>query len=174
MSNIVVIYKSKYGNTEQYARWIAQELGADFFEASTVKPGQLLQYDVVVYGGGLYAGGIDGARLVTKNPCKSLVVFTVGLADPVETDYTEVLARNFSKELLQITKVFHLRGAIDYGNLKPAHKSMMAVLKSSLSKKNESELSSEEKAILSTYGGSVSFVDKAATVPIVGYVKELA
>jgi len=171
MKNIAVIYKSKYGSTEEYARWIAEELGADALEVSAVKPEQLTGYDLVIYGGGLYAGGIDGARLVAKNPCKSLVVFTVGLADPNETDYANILAKNFSKELLQTVKIFHLRGAIDYEKLSFAHKGMMAVLKSALSKKDESQLSSEDKAILSTYGGNVNFVDRDAIAPIINYVK---
>ena len=87
MKNIAVIYKSKYGTTKQYAKWIAEELGASLFEASSINPSQLMTYDVVVYGGGLYAGGIIGVKLVTGNPCKSLVVFTVGAADPGTTDY---------------------------------------------------------------------------------------
>jgi hypothetical protein len=52
---------------------------------------QLQDFDVVIYGGGLYAGGIIGSKLVTKNPCKSLVLFTVGLADPLITDYSEII-----------------------------------------------------------------------------------
>lgn len=49
---IAVIYKSKYGSTKQYAEWIAKELDASLFEATNIKPSQLLDYDVVVYGGG--------------------------------------------------------------------------------------------------------------------------
>ena len=56
MTKIAVIYKSKYGSTKQYAEWIAQALDAPLFEASSVNPAQLAEYDVVVYGGGLYAG----------------------------------------------------------------------------------------------------------------------
>ena len=124
MNKIAVVYKSKYGTTKQYAEWIAEELGAPLFEVSSIKPLQLMDYDVVVYGGGLYASGIDGIKLVTKNPCKSLVVFTVGLADPIITDYSAVLAKNIPSERLPKVKVFHLRGGIDYGKLNLVHKVM--------------------------------------------------
>ncbi len=171
MNNIAVIYKSKYGATKQYAEWIAQALDATLLEASTVKPSQLLSFDAVVYGGGLYAGGIAGVELVTKNPCKSLVVFTVGLANPETTDYSVILDKNFTQELLSKTKIFHLRGGIDYKKLGIVHRGMMTVVKSMLGKKDESELSDEDRALLKTYGGKFDFTNKNATLPIVTFVK---
>ena len=171
MSGAVVIYKSKYGSTERYAQWIAQELGAPIFEAAQIKPAQLASYDVVVYGGGLYAGGINGVGLVTKNPCKSLVVFTVGLADPGITDYSEVLKRNLPGDALAKTKVFHLRGGIDYQKLGLAHKGMMAIFRKATAKKDTAQLSGEEKAIIETGGKSVDFTDKETIAPIVALVK---
>ena len=98
MKRIAVIYQSKYGSTRQYAQWIARDLGAQLLERSAVSPASLREYDVVVYGGGLYAGGIAGVDLVAKYPCPPLVVFTVGLANPAITDYSEILNRNFSPE----------------------------------------------------------------------------
>jgi len=121
MDKIAVIYKSKYGATKQYAEWIAQALDAALLEAGAVKPPQLASFDVVIYGGGLYAGGIDGVKLVAKNPCKSLVVFTVGLANPKITDYAAILSKNFTGEALSKIKVFHLRGGIDYNKLGLLH-----------------------------------------------------
>ena len=59
MVNIAVVYKSRYGTTKQYAEWIAKALDAILLEASVVKPSQLASFDIVVYGGGLYAGRID-------------------------------------------------------------------------------------------------------------------
>jgi hypothetical protein len=114
MAKIAVIYKSQYGTTKQYAQWIAEALEARIFEASDIKPAQLMDFDVVIYGGGLYAGGVIGAKLVTKNPCKALVLFTVGLADPKITDYSEIIGKTLSPEQLAKTKVFHFRGGVDY------------------------------------------------------------
>jgi hypothetical protein len=170
MKNIAVIYKSRHGTTKRYAEWIADELDAPVFEASGVKPSQLANYDVVVYGGGLYAGGIDGIKLVTKNPCKSLVVFTVGVADPDVTDYTAILEENL-REMLPKTKAFHLRGGIDYPNLGLIHRGIMAIMKKTLEKKPENERSSEDKAVLETYGAKIDFTDKSTIQPLVDYVR---
>ena len=173
MGNIAVIYKSKYGTTKQYAEWIAQELGVTIIEASKVKPAQLMSFDVVVYGGGLYAGGIDGVGLVTKNPCKRLVVFTVGLADPETTDYSAILNKYFSSELLQQIKVFHLRGGMDYKELGLVHKGMMGMMRKMVMKQAEAERNEEDSLFLETYGSKIDFIDKDTIAPIIKYVREL-
>ena len=170
---ILVAYTSKYGSTRKYAEWIASALNADLFEAKAVKREVLNQYDAVIYGGGLYAGGIAGVKLVTNNPCKNLVVFTVGLANPGATDYSEIINKNFSAELIAKTKFFHLRGGIDYKKLSPGHKVMMAMMKSMILKKPESEREADYKEFLDTYNSKVNFEDERTIDPIIAYVKGL-
>ena len=173
MSNIAVLYKSKYGTTKRYAEWIAEALGADLFEASTVNVQQLSLFDVVVYGGGLYAGGIDGVKLVKENACKSLVVFTVGLADPKETDYTEILDKNFTKEFQSKIKVFHLHGGMDYHALGFLHKLMMRFVRKRALNIAESERTEQDRLFLQTYGSKLDFTDKDSISPLVSYVTNL-
>ena len=172
MSNVAVIYKSKYGSTKQYAQWIAEVLDAQLFEASDIRPRQLMEYDMVIYGGGLYAGGINGIELVTKNPCKSIAVFTVGLTDPNITDYSAVLKKNFPPDLLSNTRVFHLRGGINYEKLGFVHKGMMLIFKKMTAKQDLSELSAEARALVETSGENADFTDKSSIAPIVAFVSE--
>ena len=173
MKNIAVIYKSYYGTTKRYAEWIAEELNAPLFEVSDIKPAQLLNYDVVIYGGGLYAGGIIGSKLVEKNPCKSLVLFTVGLATPETTDYTDILAKNFSVEQLSMIKVFHLHGGIDYKKLGIVHRITMAVVKRKTKKTPPAGRTSDVNLLLQTYGGKIDFTDRETIKPIVDYINML-
>ena len=176
MANIAVIYKSYYGTTKQYAEWIAEALDAQLFEASSIKPTQLMNFDVVVFGGGLYAGGIIGVKLVTENPCNSLIVFTVGAADPDTTDYSAILSKNFTQDLLPKVKVFHLRGGIDYAKLSIVHKGMMAMLKSMTSrtlKKSGAEASEEDKVFLESYGGKIDFTNRETIKPLIDYVRAI-
>lgn len=81
MNNIAVVYQSHYGTTKKYAEWIAQALDADLLNRKKVSVSELSQYGMIIYGGGLYAGGLLGIDLVSKSKFKHLVVFTVGLAD---------------------------------------------------------------------------------------------
>ena len=65
--NLLVAYESKYGFTKTYAQWLAGDLGATLLHAKEVTPGMLQACDGFVYGGGLYAGGVSGIALLTKN-----------------------------------------------------------------------------------------------------------
>lgn len=172
MKHIAVIYKSNYGTTKQYAEWIAEALGADIIERSSARPERLMDYDIVVYGGGLYASGILGVELVTKNPCNKLVIFTVGLADPETTDYTGILEKNLPVELRKSAKVFHLRGGIDYKKLSIVHRGMMAMMKKmTIGKKTDEELSEEERAFADTYGNQADFTNRQAIQPVIEYIR---
>lgn len=170
---VIVIYASKYGTTRQYATWIAEALDAELADAKAVKPEKLRAYDVIVYGGGLYAGGIAGVKPVAQNPCKNLVVFTVGLANPDSTNYSAIIKKNFTPEQIARMRVFHLRGGIDYERLGILHKFMMAVMKRVVQRKPETERDLEDKAFLATYGAAVNFTDRKTCDPIVSYVKNL-
>jgi len=173
MGKIAVIYKSKHGTTKQYAEWIADELSAVLLEAESVKADQLKSFDVVIYGGGLYAGGIDGVKQVMKTLPENLVVFTVGLADPKSTDYAEILNKNFTPGLQANVKVFHLRGGIDYSKLSFIHKTMMGVVCKATKKQPETERTEEDKLFLETYGKKIDFTDKSTIAPLVDYVMKM-
>ena len=173
MKKIAVIYKSKYGATKRYAQWIAGSLEAELFEASGVKPSQLQDWDVVVYGGGIYASSISGVKLVAENACKSLVVFTVGIADPAITDYSDILAKNFKPERLPQVKAFHFRGGIDYAKLSLVHKGLMAMVNKHAQKKPTEQRTSDDLAVLETYGKKADFTDESATRLLVEYILAL-
>lgn len=174
-NKIAVIYKSKYGSTKKYAQWITDEVKGNLFDVSEIKVEMLKEYDTIVYGGGLYASGISGISLITKNfdiiKDKKIIVYTVGLAS---TDKKEVFApiieKNFPKEIIDNIKFFHFRGGIDYKKLSLVHKAMMAMLKKVVSKKPEDKLTDDDKELLATYGDKVDFTDRSAIVPLVNYI----
>ena len=170
---IAVTYKSHYGTTKKYAEWIAEALDASLFEATAIKTDSLMDYDVVVHGGGLYAGGILGSKLVADNPCKALVIFSVGLADPKSTDFTEILNKNFTKEKLSQLKAFHLRGGIDYKELNIAHKFMMWMVKKRAEKIPTEERGEDDRILLETYGSKLDFMDKDTIIPLIEYIQKL-
>jgi len=104
MKKIAVVYQSKYGATRKYAEWIAGELSCDLFEGKDIKAGDLLPYDTIILGGGLYAGGVNGIKLLTKNfskfSDKNLILFTCGLADPSDTVNTDHIKKSLYKDSL--------------------------------------------------------------------------
>ena len=169
---IAVIYKSHYGTTKRYAEWTAEALDAELLERSSVKPEDLADYDLVVFGGGLYASGILGINLVTKNPPRELILFTVGLANPEETDYSEILDKNLPAGLRDKVKVFHFRGGIDYKKLNIVHRGLMAMMKKmTIGNKDYAQLNSEERAFADTYGKEVDFTKQNNIIPLIDYIK---
>lgn len=181
MKKTVVVYSSKYGSTKQYAEWIAQELCCDLFDKKEMTANNLAQYDIIIFGGGLYAGGISGIQLITKAfdqiKEKTIVVFTCGLADPYEQTNVESIQKSlhkvFSQEMQNKIQVFHLRGAMDYTKLSMPHKIMMGMMFKSISKKDSDSLTDENKDFLATYGKTVDFTDKNGIAPLLSYVREL-
>jgi hypothetical protein len=143
-------------------------------EHGEIAPARLREFDCVIYGGGIYAGGISGSVLVAKNPVKNLVVFTVGAADPKTTDYTDILENNFPAKIRESYKVFHFRGTLDYKTLNIVHRVMMAMMKQiTLGKKTIEELTDEEKLFAETYGGKIDFTDRKTIAPLTEYVRGL-
>ena len=86
MTNIAVVYCSRYGSTKQYAQWLAEDLGADLYDVRRVYKEKLETYDTIVFGGGLYYGVIKGLSRLKRNYASiresNLVVFAVGLTPP--------------------------------------------------------------------------------------------
>ena len=175
MSNIAIIYKSKYGSTKKYAQWIAEEAKADLFECSDIGAEKLMKYDTIVYGGGLYASGIIGISTITKNfenlKDKRIIVFTVGIASTDREEiFIPIIEKNFTEEMREKIKFFHLRGGINYKKLGLMHKSMMAMVKTSTSKKSSQELSEDDRELLATYGKKVDFTDKNSIKPLLSFL----
>lgn len=178
--NILLLYQSYYGHTKQYAQWLCEALDADLYSVRQMDAAQLPRYDVVIFGGGLYAGGIAGVSFLTRHfeqlAGKRLAVFTCGLADPSKEENLEAIQRtvdhHFSEAQQKAIRFFHLRGGIDYKRLTPVHRAMMAMLKKFLQKKDPSSLREEDRQLLATYGGKVDFLERAAIHPILEFVRE--
>lgn len=179
MKKAVVIYKSKYGSTKKYAQWIAGELGADLMERDKVKLSALVNYDVIVYGGGLYAGGVNGISLLTKNfdsiKNKAIYLFTVGASDATDQQNIDHIRsgifRGMKPEIQKSLEIFHLRGGMDCPNMSLVHRVLMGLMIKSLRKKPESQLQNDDREMLASYGHKIDFTDRLTIHPLVDAIK---
>ena len=130
----------------------------------------------VVFFGGLYAGVVNGLAGCVKHLPHSaeLVLVTVGLADPaVEENHDEIskmVDKVITGELKNRTKVFHLRGGMDYSALSAKHKAMMWMLVKVLLK-TKKERSEEDQSLIDTYGSCIDFVDFSTLTPVEEFVR---
>jgi len=171
----VVIYKSKSGYTATYAKWIAEELNCDLKEASDVEIHELEKYHVIIYGGGLYAVGINGISLIKKNydllAKKKIIVWATGANPGRESELLQVWNQNFTKEELEHIKTFYLRGGFDYKQLSTRDKILMSMLKIKLKlKKDRTE---DEQGMLDAYDISEYHCNKENIKDLIQYVKSL-
>ncbi|WP_088225662.1 flavodoxin domain-containing protein [Desulfosporosinus sp. FKB] len=172
----VVIYRSKTGFAQKYAEWLSKELSADRFDVSSVTVNMLEAYDTIIYGGGLYAVGINGLKFITNNldklKDKKIVVFATGLSLSKDEVINDVFKKNFTPEQQKLIKFFYLRGGFDYKKLNVVDKVLMNLLKISIKwkEKRNKPLTSDEKGMLSIYDKSTDFTCKTKIDEIVAYV----
>jgi len=170
----VVIYKSKTGFAKQYAQWISEELSADIFDVSEINANMLTAYDTVIFGGGLYAVGINGVAYITQNldklKDKKVVVFATGATPFREEVINEVRDKNFTPEQQKYIKFFYLRGGFNYSKLKPFDKVLMTLLKWKLKKKKE--LTPDDRGMLASYDKPVNFTRQKNINEIIAFIQE--
>ena len=103
MSRGIILYQSKYGATKKYVDWLVEELGYDYAETKNSKVANLLNYDVIILGGGVYASGIAGLQFLKKNigqlTDKKIVVFAVGASPYDEKAIQQVRELHFKDTL---------------------------------------------------------------------------
>ena len=161
----IVVYKSKYGSTKQYAEWIAEELGCNFIDAKNVKIDDLMKYDTIIYGGGLYAEIINGVILLTKNmdrlEDKKLIVYS--------TDKL-VIDKNFKPEIREKIRVYNFLGKMILDELTIVHRTALKTLKKIMQgKENPTEM---EKLLVELCDANGDFSDREAIKDLVEYAKQ--
>lgn len=171
----VVIYKSKYGGTKKYAEWIAEELGCSAVDAKNVKIEDILKYDTIVYGGGLYAEVINGVHMIVKNADKlkdkKIAVFTTGLTPTDCRDYYDkmVIEKNFKNGVPENVKVFNYLGRMVVDELSLVHKTALKSLKKLMQgKERPTEM---EKLLIELCDADGDFCNKEAIGELLEYVR---
>ena len=169
---IIVVYKSKYGYTKKYAQWLAESLGCDIKENASLA--EVAGYDTIIYGGGIYAGRINGVKLITKNlgklAGKKLALFAVGAnvgrPDEIKAFWEKALDRTVREQVPH----FYLRGGFDYGRLGSVDRFMMDMMKKMLLKKET--LTEDEKGLLAVYETPADFTDRENLEKILEFVSK--
>lgn len=172
--NAVVVYKTKYGSTKTYAEWIGEALGCRVADAGDITAQELEKYDVIVYGGGLYAEVINGVTLITKNISrlqdKKIAVYTTGITPIDCRDYYDklVVEKNFKGGVPKCVKLFNFTGKMVLDELSVVHRTALKTLKKiMLSKKEPTEM---ERLLIELCDADGDFSDRAQIADLIDYV----
>lgn len=173
----IIVYGSQYGSTCRYAKKLSKQTNIPAVSYKQIP--DLSDMKTIIYLGGLYAGGVLGLlktlRSFSLHREQTLIIVTVGLADPKEPENQENIRASLQErlpaELFHQAKIFHLRGSIDYKNLNLRHRAMMTLLYQTVRKTPPEKQTAENRAFVETYGKQVDFTDFNELEPIIREIR---
>ena len=193
----IVLYTSKYGAAETYARWIAEALGCRAVPLDKFSKKELQGYDTVIYGGGVQAGGIRGLEQFTKWIKGDLklrqmakrgtiseaeaaefgafdrqyYIFAVGISLDSEGHRLQLRDINFDKDWLRDLPCFFLPGAFDPAKLAGVDKAIIKVATKMFLDKPEVQAAAEDAQVLRYFETGCDLIDRTRTMALIESVK---
>lgn len=193
----IVLYTSKYGAAETYARWIAEALGCRAVPLDKFSKKELQGYDTVIYGGGVQAGGIRGLEQFTKWIKGDLklrqmakrgtiseaeaaeigafdrqyYIFAVGISLDSEENRLQLRDINFDKDWLRELPCFFLPGAFDPAKLTGVDKAIIKVATKMFLDKPEAQAAAEDAQVLRYFETGCDLIDRTRTTALIESVK---
>lgn len=113
----VVIYKSKYGATAQYAKWISADLKLPYFETSELGDGDLKDYDYIILGTSVYVGKMLIKKWLKNNlkeiGTKKIFLYVVCGTPPDQQDkLNSYVTSSVPEEIRNKCDIFFLPGKL--------------------------------------------------------------
>jgi len=94
----IIIYKGKYGATQQYAQWLGEELNLPVAASDKIDGNDLLNYDFLVIGSSVYIGKLQISKWLKANlPSlrgKKIFFFQVAATPPDQKEKLETYIRS--------------------------------------------------------------------------------
>lgn len=170
--NGIVLYKSKYVHSKQYATWIADKLNFELKDISNFDKKDIDNYEIIIFGSGVYMGKISQIKRVLKMfLMKPIIIFACAGNPGLDKEINDIKQANFNPEDLQHHKFFYLPGGVDFTKVKGLMKIIVNMFHFIL--KHKKNLTNDEKQILKGYNEPTYYVDIKHITGIVDYVKTL-
>ena len=167
----IVLYKSKYGHSKQYATWIAEDLGFELKAFKAFKQKDVKAYDTVIFGTGVYMGKMNGLKRalnVFKN--KPITIFASAGNPGLEEEINVIKQENFTPDELAFHHFFYLPGGVDFTIVKGPMKLLIGLYHIILKRKKV--LTRDEQGILNSYDQPTNYVDKKHIKALVESIKK--
>lgn len=181
----IVVYTSKTGFTKKYAEWIAEELECEARELKGLTAARLLEYDCIIYGGGLMAGkvgGFDKIKLLADlenfagddskgDVRRHFILFATGSTPQDMPGTIEKIKDQNVADGEAVEKIYYFEGGLDYENMGFMGRSMIKMMRKTVLKKKD--ITEEEKWLMSRIEKSYDGTDREYIKPLVEYIKSL-
>lgn len=167
----IVLYKSKYGNTKQYAQWIADELGFELRDFSQFKKKEIDNYEPIIFGTGVYMGKMNQLKKALKYfTNKPITIFACAGNEGIEKDIQDIKTNNFTPEELAYHHFFYLPGGVDFSKVKGMMKFMINIFRKVVEKKKNK--TNDEVQILKGFTEPTNYVDQKNIVEITEFINK--
>ncbi|WP_281550077.1 flavodoxin domain-containing protein [Murimonas intestini] len=174
MKKGIVIYNSKTGFTERYAKWICEELGYQMIPYKERDKADLSQYECVIFGGWAHAGSIKGFKwFKEKLPAlegKRIIVYATGATPPDSPEVEKAIEMNL-KDLTgaqrERIRVFYFHGGLSYEKMGTVDRVLMSLFRKMLKK------SGGESEAYRMVSHSFDCSSKEQTEPLLEYARAL-
>lgn len=161
----LVIFKSKTGFTETYARWIGKALDCDVIQLNKVDNKIIKNYDVIIYGGWIMGNVIRGFNKIKKYDIERLIVYGVGSLPNELADEDSIIESN---SLVDIP-FFYMSGGFRVEGHNFFIRKMLEALKKSINKNTEKN--PRDVYMSKNLGTNFNNMDDKNINPLVKYVK---
>lgn len=167
----LVVFKSKTGFTEKYAHWIADDLHCDAISLEKINTSELAQYDIVIFGGGIHAGRINGIKFIKNNISllagKKIIIFATGATPPIPEEIERFRKDNVPSG--SGIAFFYFQSGMNYAKMNSSDRFMMGALRTALKvKKNKSDV---EKGTLDAIQDSYDYSSRGQIEPLIDHIK---
>ena len=173
--NGVILYQSKYGATKRYADWLSEETGFQCIETRKADINEIVTYDAIILGGGLYASGIAGLSFLKKNISKltgkKIIVFCCGASPYEENAFQQIKEHNLKDNLADIS-LFYCLCAWDMKAMSFKDRTLCNLLRKAVAKKDPSDYEIWEKALMAAGDHKCDWTDKKCIEPIIECINQ--
>ena len=150
----VIIYKSKTGHTEKYAKMLSKELNIPCY---SYKDAKVSEKDEVIFLSYIYASKIMGLSKILKKYNVKVVIAVGALG--YSKDYLNTLRDANNIKL----PFFYLRGGIDYSKLNFFFRNFLSIIGKDIAK--------DDKELLNLFKNGGDFVNKDNLKEVLNYLR---
>ncbi|MDO4545265.1 MAG: flavodoxin domain-containing protein [Bacillota bacterium] len=163
----IVVYQSSTGFTKQYGEWIAEELDVKVVSLKEAAQQEIKDADLVIFGGWVFGGTINGLEDMRKKGPARLIVYAVGA---MPSDLVDIEALKKESQLEDVP-FFYMSGGMRFEKLNFAVKGMLKMMRKSLVKKKDK--SPQDEFMAEALKASFDNSDKGQIAALVEYCRKI-
>lgn len=177
MKRSIVVYKSKYGATQQYAKMISDQLGCERILLDQLKMVNADEYDRFIFCLPIYNGLIAGMatlklRYFTLSR-KDIVMFLVGLTDlDAQDEISLAIEASLTEGMRHRFKIFYGMGRMRYKNMNLADKMSWSKWIKGIKKRPAAEWNPTEQAMVAHAKDKLDLVEEDQIKGLLRFIEE--